>query len=226
MSNWPGNAAVFPLAETVIKQFEGLRLAPYPDSAGIATIGWGTILYPTGARVTMGDPPITEDYAEQCLAFQMAQKSSALAGCLTRAPSLHQAAAMLSLAYNIGVVAFAGSTVLHAFNAGDVQGAANAFLLWDKTHVDGQLVVVPGLLNRRNAEQALFLTPDDAVQTAVVVTPMPTPTPTTAPTPAPALTPTPTPSPTQSSAPLAPPQTAAPAPAIGAATASQSPASD
>jgi len=28
-------------------------------------------------------------------------------------------------------------------------------------HVDGQLVVVDGLLNRREAEQAIFLTPDN-----------------------------------------------------------------
>jgi lysozyme len=202
MSNWPGNAAVFPLAETVIKQFEGLRLAPYRDSAGIPTIGYGTILYPTGAAVTMNDPPITTDYAEQCLFFQMAQKSGTLANCLTCMPSLHQAAAMLSLAYNIGVGAFATSTVLRAFNAGDVQAAANGFLLWDKTHVDGQLVVVEGLLKRRTAEQTLFLTPD------AVAAPAPAPAataPASAPAPAataaaPAPLPTPTPAPSQAAA--------------------------
>jgi lysozyme len=80
---------------------------------------------------------------------------------LTRMPALHQAAAMLSLTYNIGTGAFIGSTVLKQFNAGKFQAAADAFLLWDKAMVDGKLVVVPGLLARRQEESEIFLTPDD-----------------------------------------------------------------
>jgi|SRR5271163_2191572 len=160
MANWPGDAAVFPLAEPIIKQFEGYSATPYLDSVGVATIGWGTISYPNGQQVTMADPAISQDYAEQCLTYEMSEKSAALSSCFTVMPTLHQAAAMLSLAYNIGQQAFSTSTVLRDFNGGDLQGAANAFLLWDKGHVNGQLVVIPGLLNRREAEQAIFLTPD------------------------------------------------------------------
>ena len=167
MSNWPGDDAVFPLAEPIIQQFEGLELSPYLDSAGIPTIGWGTILYPNGVRVAMSDPAITEDYAAQCLTYEMTQKCAGIASYLSRMPSLHQAAAMVSLAYNIGVPAFSTSTVLRQFNAGNFQAAADAFLMWDKTHVDGQLVVVDGLLNRRKSEQAIFLTPDVAAIAAV-----------------------------------------------------------
>jgi lysozyme len=160
MANWPGDASVLPRAEPLVKQWEGLYFSPYADIAGIATIGWGTIVYPNGQPVTLDDPPITEDYAEQCLASQLSQKSVAVANCLKRMPGVHQAAAMLSLAYNIGVGAFSTSTVLNQFNAGNITAAANAFLLWDKAHVNGEVVVVPGLLNRRKAEQALFLTAD------------------------------------------------------------------
>lgn len=160
MAHWPGDAEVFPLVEPIIKQFEGYSATPYLDSVGVATIGWGTTVYPDGHSVTMADPAITQDYAEECLTFEMSEKSDALSDCLTAMPSLHQAAAMLSLAYNIGQQAFATSTVLRDFNAGDIQGAANAFLLWDKGHVNGQLVVIPGLLNRRQAERSIFLTPD------------------------------------------------------------------
>jgi lysozyme len=46
--------------------------------------------------------------------------------------------------------------------AQDYANAADAFLLWDKATVDGQLVVVQGLLNRRQAEKTLYLTPDPA----------------------------------------------------------------
>jgi len=76
MPNWPGNDSVFALAEPLIQQFEGLKLSPYLDSAGIPTIGYGTISYANEQRVTMSDPTITQDYAEQCLTYQMTLKCS------------------------------------------------------------------------------------------------------------------------------------------------------
>jgi lysozyme len=160
MPNWPGDDAVFPLVEPDIKNFEGYSAAPYPDQKGVPTIGWGTIAYPDGQAVTMQDPPIAPDYAEQCLDYEMSQKSAAISGHFTRMPSIHQAAAMLSLAYNIGVGAFLTSTVLRQFNAGNMQAAADAFLLWDKITVNNVLVFDQGLLNRREAERTIFLTPD------------------------------------------------------------------
>ena len=39
----------------LIKSFEGLRTTAYLDSAGIWTIGYGTIKYPNGTRVAKGD---------------------------------------------------------------------------------------------------------------------------------------------------------------------------
>jgi len=161
MAQWPGDTAVFALAMPLIKDWEGLELSPYLDSAGVPTIGWGTILYPNGRPVTMQDPPISQSYAQDCLAYEMQGKSTALQHMLTENPTVHQAAAMLSLCYNIGIANFAGSTVLRQFNAGAFPAAAEAFLMWDKAHVDGNLVVVPGLLNRRNAERTMFLTADN-----------------------------------------------------------------
>jgi len=160
MANWPGDTAVFPFCMPLIKKFEGFRAAPYKDSAGIPTIGYGTILYPTGKSVTMTDKPVTDDAATGFLSYQMSLKSKAIAPMLQKVASLHQAAAMLSLTYNIGTAAFQSSTVLRKFNLGDIQGAADAFLLWDKAVVDGQHVVIQGLLNRRTDERTIFLTTD------------------------------------------------------------------
>ena len=160
MSNWPGDDAVFPLCMPIIKQFEGFRAAPYKDSAGIPTIGYGTIEYPNGKAVTMKDPPVTEAQAEGFLRYQMSLKSKTIAAYLQQRATLHQAAAMLSLTYNIGTGAFKTSTVLRKFNAGDIPGSADAFLMWDKAVVDGQLVVVPGLHARRVQERTVFLTAD------------------------------------------------------------------
>jgi lysozyme len=160
MANWPGNEVVFALCKDRIKEFEGFSAKPYRDSAKVPTIGWGTIRYPNGQTVTMSDPPIGKDYAEQCLTFEMAQNAAVLASHLDRVASVHQAAAMLSLAYNIGTQAFLGSSVLRLFNAGKTAASAKAFEMWDKAHVDGKLVVVLGLLKRRKEEEAMFLAPD------------------------------------------------------------------
>jgi len=165
MANWPGDDAVFAICTPLIKQFEGFRGAPYKDSAGIPTIGYGTILYPpppqgSGKSVTMADAAISEAQATQYLQYQMALKSKQIAPLLQKPASLHQAAAMLSLTYNIGSGAFGSSTVLRKFNAGDLQGSADAFLMWDKATVNGEKVVVDGLHNRRVQERGVFLTAD------------------------------------------------------------------
>jgi len=160
MANWPGDSAVFPFCMPLIKKFEGFRGTPYLDSAGIPTIGYGTILYPNGKSVAMTDKPVTDDEATGFLAYQMGLKSKAIAPMLQKAASLHQAAAMLSLTYNIGTSAFQSSSVLKRFNLGDIPGAADAFLMWDKATVDGQRVVIDGLHNRRVAERTIFLTAD------------------------------------------------------------------
>lgn len=159
-ANWPDNNAVLALAIPLIKGFEGFRAEPYLDSASIPTIGYGTILYPNGHRVTMDDSPITEAQAEDYLCDQIDLKAGFVASCLEQRATAHQAAAMVSLAYNIGTLAFQESTVLHEFNLGHMTAAADAFLMWDKATVGGEHVVVKGLQTRREAERGVFLTKD------------------------------------------------------------------
>jgi hypothetical protein len=63
--------------------------------------------------------------------------------------------ALVSFSYNCGSGALAKSTLLKCVNAGDFQGAARQFVMWNKS----QGVIVLGLVRRRTAEAALFLTP-------------------------------------------------------------------
>jgi lysozyme len=65
----------------------------------------------------------------------------------------HEFDAAVSLAYTIGGQAFCGSTVARRFNAGDYEGACNAFLMWDKFR--GR--TLPGLVARRERERLLCL---------------------------------------------------------------------
>jgi lysozyme len=61
--------------------------------------------------------------------------------------------ASVTLAYNIGVSAFCGSTVAKRFVALDYSGACDAFLMWNKA--GGK--VLRGLVKRREAERRLCL---------------------------------------------------------------------
>lgn len=61
--------------------------------------------------------------------------------------------ALVSLVYNIGPSAFEKSTLLKKLNAGDYQGAADQFIVWNKS--GGK--VLQGLVDRRTKERKLFL---------------------------------------------------------------------
>jgi len=149
----------------LVKEFEGLRTKAYKDSVGIWTIGYGTT-----ARAGVGIDPapgmeITEAEAEYYLQKGLEKFSTEITGAITRPINENEFGAFVSLAYNIGSGAFKRSTALRKFNAGDKQGAANAILMWNRA--GGK--VLKGLVRRREAERALFLTPvrvDAATQDA------------------------------------------------------------
>lgn len=149
------------VACTLAKPFESCRLTSYQDPAGIWTIGWGSTFYRNGYPVKEGQT-ISQGVADGLLAWGMTAAANGVLP-LVSGGSINQQAAMIDLAYNIGLAAFRSSSVLRLFLAGDIYGAADAFLMWDKAHVDGQLVELDGLLRRRQAERALFLSASPAV---------------------------------------------------------------
>jgi lysozyme len=61
--------------------------------------------------------------------------------------------AMVSLAFNVGLQAFATSTLLKRHKAGNKIGAANAFMSW----IFANKKKLPGLVRRREAERELYL---------------------------------------------------------------------
>lgn len=142
----------------LIKEFEGFRAETYRCSAGVLTIGYGTT---AAAGVGIDPKPgmiISEAQAAEYLAKTVGKFGAQIRPMLKREPNPNQWAAMVSLAYNIGPGAFSKSSVLRLFNAGDDEGAADAFLMWNKSK--GK--VLKGLTRRREAEKALFLTRPDA----------------------------------------------------------------
>ncbi len=131
----------------IIKKSEGLRLEAY-ESGGRSYIGYAHQMKP-------GDPrKITEAQAEALLRQDVKASEDGVRSRLTRPATSNQFSAMVSLAYNLGIGNFNKSRVLERFNAGDMQGAADAFLGHNKA--GGK--VIPHLTHRREEERALFLT--------------------------------------------------------------------
>ncbi len=139
----------------LVKKFEGKRLSAYRDPVGIVTIGYGyTNAAGFGPGVQMGDT-WSEAMAEAMLVEGLERFGAQIEPLFTRQPNENQFGAFVSLAYNIGVGAFSTSTALKRFNAGDDAGAAEALTWFNKAGG----VALRGLVRRREAEKALFLTP-------------------------------------------------------------------
>ena len=131
------------------KQFEGLRLSAYADQVGVWTIGYGH----TGSGVYAG-LTVTQDQADAFLASDVAGSEACVNRLVTSEITQNQFDAMVDFVFNLGCASLASSTLLRFVNAGDFASAAGQFQLWD--HAGG--VVVPGLLQRRQAEATLFST--------------------------------------------------------------------
>jgi len=132
---------------TLIQTFEGLRLRAYVCPAGVWTCGWGS----TGPDVTP-TTVWTQDEADARLQIDAVRFTAA---AKTLCPSLEgpQLAAVADFAYNMGATRLAGSTLRRKINAGDLDSAADEFEKW----VYGGGRKLPGLVARRLAERALFL---------------------------------------------------------------------
>ena len=129
--------------------YEALRLRTYLDLGGKPTIGWGHLLLP-GESYPDG---ITEAEADAILDRDLVPPEQEIHAHCTVDLSQSQFDALVSFTFNCGTGAFRSSTLLSKLNVGDTSGAADQFLLW--CHVNGQ--VSAGLLARRKAERALFL---------------------------------------------------------------------
>jgi len=140
-------AAVIALALPVVQHFEGRSLVAYRDIVGVATICDGET-----RGVKMGDTA-TDAECDAMTEAAVAQFEAAIRPCLPADLPTETRAAFVVTAYNIGAGAFCKSTMARKANAGDLRGACDALLLWNKA--GGQ--VVRGLDRRRQAERALCL---------------------------------------------------------------------
>lgn len=152
-----------------IKGFEELRLDCYKDQAGKPTVGWGHLVRPgepfvLGQRITIGQ-------AQALLRADVAVTVAGVNRALGNMVMLQNAFdACVSLAFNIGVDAFDGSTPWRlakakVFIPSQIRAAFGA---WNKVRRFGILVPSRGLTRRRAAEADMYLDNDYDMSDVVV----------------------------------------------------------
>lgn len=142
------------LAWLLVAQWEGFRVTPYRDEGGTWTIGFGR----TGPDVAGVTAPTTREAEEAWTKARLSWLWARIDRDLGRDMNVNQAAAVLSLAYNVGVGAVQRGMFWHYLQDGQWLPAAEQLMHFDKVHKGGILQSDPGLIRRRKAEKALFMT--------------------------------------------------------------------
>jgi lysozyme len=142
-----------------IKDSEGYEENAYQDGADVWTIGYGTTKYPDGKNVKQGDT-IDKAKADACLRWEVDLKTQSVAAFVKNVFLLqNQFDALVSFAYNVGVGALEGSTLLKKLrkNPNDPT-IRDEFMRWNKITdpKTKKKIVSKGLTNRRKREADMY----------------------------------------------------------------------
>lgn len=144
-------AAVIGVAATatvlaIVPRFEGMVLRGYKDPIGIVTACAGH------TKTAVLGRSYTYDECIKLLDTDLIAHAEGIMKCIKVPTTSYQRAAYTSFAYNVGVSAFCGSTLLHKLNQLDYAGSCAEMGKWIYAPYPR---VLPGLVTRRAAEQAL-----------------------------------------------------------------------
>lgn len=142
------------LGKDLIKQFEAFRGVPYLCPADVASIGYGSTVYPDGRKVKLSDKTITKEEGDALFDITLITYENAVNKAVAVPLTQNQFDACVSLCYNIGQTNFSTSTLVKMLNAKTaVDLIAPQFLRWNR--FKGK--VSAGLTHRREVEMNLFL---------------------------------------------------------------------
>jgi lysozyme len=149
-----------PKGLALLRAFEGVRTHVYRDVARLPTIGVGHCLTKTechsgkiriGAEWVRYAQGLTEAQIDDLLQHDLGLVE-AIVDTDVRVPlTPYQRDSLISLCFNIGMAAFARSTLIKQLNAGHYEAVPDEIRRW--TYSAGQ--IIPGLVRRR-AREAVY----------------------------------------------------------------------
>lgn len=141
-----------PEAVKVIAEFEGDRLTPYNDLSGNATEGVGHLMH-AGPLAPGENQPETLEKSLADFAEDLKVKAEKYIPILVRVPLTQgQYDCLISFTFNLGCGTLQHLVSVTGLNRRNYSAVPTAILEYDKAHVNGQLVAVPGLTRRREWE--------------------------------------------------------------------------
>lgn len=150
MARLKKGSAVAGMLVALVGGFEGLRQNAYPDPA-TGGAPW-TVCYGETSGVKRGDYHSIAE-CKVMLVKSLNKYAKGIEACVTVSLPDRRFVAITSFAYNVGVGAACGSSVVKQINAGNVQAGCDALLKWNRAAG----IVFPGLTRRRQAERELCL---------------------------------------------------------------------
>ncbi len=150
----PSQAALDLLHEFEQGPHGGMASLPYRDFAGHQTIGWGHKILPNERF----SKPLTVAQANDLLQRDLERFTAAVNSMVTAPITQSMFDALVCFAFNLGLGALKGSTLLRLLNQHFYAAAAKQFERWDKATdpKTGEKVSLSGLRRRRLAERRLF----------------------------------------------------------------------
>lgn len=138
----------------------GAAMEPYVCPGDELTIGYGCTKWFGGRPVEATDRLSDEASALALLAEQLVEYEDAVRNLVTVPLNSNQFSALVCFAFNCGIKALAGSTLLRHVNASRFDDAADAFGMWLYSTSGQHKQALRGLLRRRYSEAALWFSYD------------------------------------------------------------------
>lgn len=135
-------AGILAVAATIVAPWEGLRTTPYKDLVGVTTVCYGSTRYVEARDYTVAE-------CKALLQSDLATHWAGVSRCIRRPLKENEGAAVLSLAFNVGVRAVCNSGMVRKINEGR-PAAEFCRELFKWVYAGGRKV--RGLENRRKAE--------------------------------------------------------------------------
>lgn len=134
-----------------IANFEGVRYAAYSDIGGNLTIGIGHLIHPGDGLNAQS--VLTDTQVMTLFGNDLANAENTVKTYVTVPLSQGQFDALVDFVFNVGVGAFASSSLLKLINARYYDVAADEFKKW----IYAGKQILPGLVTRREADANLWL---------------------------------------------------------------------